>query len=524
MSRIRLATLLALSASLAACGPSASSTTTTAPETSGEETTPVAEATPERVQPPASGPARDVHLPPIARTQLENGLEVNTVRSDALPLVYVRLVVRSGLASSPEQLPGLSRLVAKMLKEGTRTRTSAQLAEQIEYLGADLFVGDDQAQVVMQVRALSEHLPTVMDLLADMAMNPRFDEQELRRLKAREADRLRVEYADAAQLARRAFYQQAYGSHPYATVDLTEQTLQRARRQDLSAWHRANFVPNNAYLVVVGDVTAEQVQDAARGAFGRWRRRELAARELPPVPQRADREIVVVHRPGSAQSVISIGNLAIPRSHADWVPLEVANQVLGGSAASRLFQDLREQRSLTYGVYSGTDELLVAAPFRARGSVGRDPRQPDVDRTPAAMEAFMEHLQRIVSEAPPAEELHNAQRYLSDSFPLQIDTAGRIAGMVSDLRLFGLPDDYFDGYRTQIRSVTPEEALRAAQAHIRPDRALVVVVGDAEAIAQPMRRWGPVRVVDPAGTEIARYPAASAEEPTPASAPAPAGG
>src|SRR5690606_3913248 len=139
-----------------------------------------------------------------------------------------------------------------------------------------------------------------------------------------------------------------------------------------------------------GDVAPEQVQQAAQRAFGRWRGRELAQRELPQVPERTEREIVVVHRPGSAQSVISIGNLTIPRSHPDWVALEVANQVLGGSAASRLFQDLREQRSLTYGVYSGVDELLVAAPFRARGSVGRDPRQPDVDRTPAAMDAFME--------------------------------------------------------------------------------------------------------------------------------------
>src|SRR5687768_5002293 len=147
---------------LTACGSSTAPSTTTA-NTTGDD------VPAERIAPPPSGPARDVHLPAIARTQLANGLEINTVRSDALPLAYVRLVIRGGIAASPEALPGLSRLVAKMLKEGTRTRTSSQLAEQIEYLGADLFIADDQSSIVIQIRALSEHLDTVMQLLADMA-------------------------------------------------------------------------------------------------------------------------------------------------------------------------------------------------------------------------------------------------------------------------------------------------------------------------------------------------------------------
>jgi zinc protease len=500
--------LVGAALALVACGPSAPEPAAGPPPTSGEEERSAA-VEPERVPPPPSGPARDVHLPPIARAELENGLETNTVRTDGLPLVYVRLVINSGLASSPEQLPGLSRLAAKMLKEGTRRRTSAQLAESIEYLGASLFVADDQTQVVMQIRGLAEHLDTIMDLLADMAINPRFDEQELRRLKAREQDRLRIEYADASTLARRTFFREIYGAHPYAVQDLTAETLQRARRQDLVAWHRDHFVPNNAFVVVVGDVTPERVQGAAQRAFGAWRRRDVPASQAAEPPTRTEREVVIVHRPGSAQSVVAVGNLAIPRSHPDWVPLEVANQVLGGSAASRLFMDLRERRSLTYGAYSGIDELPAVAPFRARAAVGRDPRQPDEDRTAAAMDAFMEHLERIASEAPPAAELADAQRFLSDSFPLQIDTAGRIASLVSDLRRFGLPDDYWDGYRSQIRSVSPEQALAAARAHIRPGIALVVVVGDAEAVAQPMRRWGPVRVVDADGREISRFPAAS---------------
>lgn len=462
-----------------------------------------------RTPPPAPGPAADVHLPPIARVQLANGLEINTVHTEPLPLVYVRLTIRSGLDADPAELPGLARLVASMLREGTRRRTSAQLAEAIEFLGADLTIFADAESIVIQIRALEEHLDEVMDLIAETATQPRFDDQELRRLKAREADRLRIEYSDPAMLARREFYRAIYGEHPYAHVDLSEQSLDRARRQDLVSWHRDQFAPNNAFLVVVGRVSPEAVQSAAQRAFGSWRQREVRQPVVTEVPPRTAREVVIVHRPGSAQSVIAVGNLAIPRAHPDYIPLTVANQVLGGSVASRLFMDLRQARSLTYGAYSSIDQLSIPAPFRARAAVGRDPRQPDVDRTALAMDAFMEHLDRIVTEAPPAEELLDAERYLSDSFPLQIETAARIVGMVSELRIFGLADDYFDQYRSQIRAVTPEQALAAARAHIHPENALVLVVGDAEVIAEPLRRWGPVRVIDANGQPISTFEAAS---------------
>lgn len=512
MRSSRMAAVAATLGALA-CSPAAPQASTS-PASTGSEQLPQesaeAEQAPQqaRLAPPPSGPPRDARLPAIVRTSLPNGLEIDTVRTEPLPLVYLRLVVRSGLAADPPHLPGLSSLVAQMLEEGTRRRTSAEFAEAVEHLGADVSVETDADAITVQFRALAEHLDVACDLLAEMVTSPRFDEQELRRLREREANRLRVEYADASMLARREFFRAIYGEHPYAHVDLTPQTLERVRRQDLVAWHRAHVVPNHAVLVVVGNVTPETVQRAAERAFARWRPRPVPAVSFPEPPPRTQREVIVVHRPASAQSVIAVGNLAIPRSHPDWVPLAVANQVLGGSAASRLFMDLREQRSLTYGAYSSVDELARVGPFRARAAVGRDPRQPDVDRTPLAMDAFMEHLRRIVSEPVPADELAAARSYLSDSFPLHIEGAARLAELVSDLRLFGLPDDYWDHFRSEIRGVTPEQALAAAQAHIHPESALVVVVGDAEAVAQPLRRWGPVRVIDENGSDITRYPAA----------------
>ncbi len=467
-----------------------------------------------RNEPPPSATPRDVRLPPITRSTLENGLEVDAVpTASSFPLVYLRLVIRSGLASDPATMPGMASMVANMLKEGTRARTSAEIAENVEFLGADLSVNADSMQSVIQIRGTADQMDEMMAILADLAMNPRFDNGELTRLKRRELERLLVTFSDPSQVGRREFFRALYGSHPYNHLDATAEGIGRMRRNDLVNWHRTHYVPGNAFLVVAGAVTPEAARAAAESAFGSWRARAVPTLTLPEVPARTGREVVVVHRPGSQQTVIA-------RSDEDWIPLEVANHILGGSASSRLFMDLRERRSLTYGAYSSVDEMVAAGPFRARAGIGRDPSQPDVDRSGTAMVAFMEHLTAITTVAPSADEVRDATQFLSDSFPLSIDTIGRVAWMVAYLRIFGLPDDYWDGYRSGIRAVTAEQALAAAREHIDPEHALIVVVGDSDLVTPAMRRWGPVRVVAmDDGHEISRFPADTSAADGPATPP-----
>ncbi|MEM9864429.1 MAG: pitrilysin family protein [Myxococcota bacterium] len=468
------------------------------------EQAPVVEAEP--IPAPPSGPARDISFPRIERSTLSSGLEVNVVRSSALPTLHLRLVIRSGAEADPEGREGLSSLVAEMLREGTRRRTSAEIAERIEFLGADLGTGADEENLFLTFRCLSEHLEAALEILAELVTEPAFRDDELAKLKRRETDRLALVGQQPRWLARRELNRRLYGEdHPYGTVDTTVEALGRTTRNDLVRWHRTYVVPNNAFLVVVGDATAAQVQAAATSAFGRWRRRNVRIRALPDVPTRDAREVVVVDRPGSAQSTIFVANLAIARRDPAFIALDVANQVLGGSAASRLFMDLRERRSLTYGAYSDVGERVGVAPFVALASVR-------TAVTGQAMDGLMEHLNRIVAEAPSDEEVQNATTYLSDSFPLQIATPSRIAWMVANLRIFDLPDDYWDGYRTAIRNTTPANALAAAQAHIQPNEALVVVVGTAAEIAEDLRRFGPVLVVDMEGEEKQRLTAVSASE------------
>jgi zinc protease len=478
------------------------------------EPAPGAEAERPREAPPPSGQRRDIAFPDVARATLPNGLEVNTVEWHQLPVVYIRLVVRSGGETDPDRIPGLSELVAQMLREGTRQRSSAELAEAIEFLGADMSTSADAENVELVFRAMRGHLDEAMQIVAEVATEPAFSGAELEKLRRRELDRLALSARNPSWLVRREFYARLYGEHPYANVDTTEEAVRRVRRNDLSRWHRTHFVPSNAFLVVTGDVTPDEVQRISAEAFGDWRGRPVQSAERPAPPERSEREIVVVDRPGSAQSVIVAGNLAIDRRDDAWIPLEVANQVLGGSAASRLFMDLRERRSLTYGAYSTIHPRIDVGPFVASTSVR-------TDVTADALTALLEHLDRIVSEAPSSSEIEDASRFLADSFPLRIDTPANIAHMVESLRVFGLPDDYYDQYRSRVQAVTPEGALVAARESIHPEQALVVIVGEASAIAESLRPYGAVTVVDAEGRvtqRLAALPSGPAGETSPAPA------
>ena len=452
----------------------------------------------QREAPPAPGEAKDMSLPPVEVASLSNGLQLNTIVTDQLPIVYATLVIRSGGEADPAKLPGLSGLVAQMLKEGTTKRTSAEIAEEIEFLGADLWASSDEENTYVGVRALAGQFDVAMGILAEVAGSPSFHNKELAKLKRRELDRLALSEREPRYIARRTFYRQLYGEHPYGTVDTSPQAVTRVRRQDLARWHAEHFVGKNAFLVVAGDVDPEHVTEIAQKTLGRWKAGKRAAPTYAEPPQPTDRHILVVDRPGSVQSVIYIGNLAIARANREWIPLMVSNQVLGGSAASRLFMDLREKRSLTYGAYSSVGPRVDIGPFVAYASVRTEVTQE-------AIGAFFEHLERIHLEPAEPEELVNAKRYLSDSFPLKVDTPGKLSELVVELRTYGLPDDYWDRYRQAIRKTSATEALYVARNYIRPKDSTVVIVGQAADFAQSLQRFGPVTVVSPDGELKAKF-------------------
>ncbi len=461
---------------------------------------------PQKEAPPASATARDISFPKIESIALDNGLTIDVVTRTELPIVNLELVIRSGGSSDPKELQGLSGIVANMLEEGTKKKKAAEFAEAIEFLGASLSTQAGTDTLRVRMNAMSEHLSPALELMAEAVLTPAFDQKELDKLKKRTLDDLTLKLERPAWVARRQFQRELYGEHPYARYDTTPEAVAKVKRTHLLDFHKQHFAPNNAFLVVVGNVTGEQVKQEAERLFGKWKKREVTQVSYPAPPQHKSLDIVVVDRPASVQSQIMIGNLAVTRNSPDFIPLMVANQVLGGSASSRLFMDLREKRSLTYGAYSRIDETPEIGAFRATAAVRNEV-------TGQAMDAFFEHLERVTKEAPPADELDAAHRYLADSFPLQIETADSIAALVADLKVFGLPDDYWDTYRTRIREVGAEAALSAAKAHIKPGQAVVVVVGKAAEIVPVLRKWGNVRVVDAEGKPVVAADPPAAEGP-----------
>jgi zinc protease len=474
--------------SLIGCGPSKEP----APEpTTGDE---VAEAppAPSKVPPPESAPPRDLQFPETAKSEQPNGLEVLTLASDALPVLYAQLVVRSGNATSPDGRPGLASLVAAMLEQGTKKKNAEKLAEAIEFLGADLSVSADADSLVITIRALAEHVGPAISLLAEVATQPSFDPKELEKLRKRELDRLKLAEGNPEYVARRAFYSALYGDHPYADIDTSPEAVKAVTRKELIDWHASHVVPNNAFLVVAGHVDSAELAKTIEGTFRAWKRRDVLKPSVQPVPERSGRRVILIDRPESVQSVIRIGNLAIPRASDAWIPLEVANEVLGGSASSRLFMDLREKRSFTYGAYSAVAERRDTGAFAAMSQVRNEVTLP-------AVEAFFEHLERITTEPPSEAELADARSSLSNSFPLSIETTGKIVGLVTKRELHGLAPDYWSTYRTQVLEVTPEEALEHARRSIKPENALVVIVGKVQQLAEPLRKLGPVTLMDERG-------------------------
>jgi zinc protease len=510
-SALRLACML----SLAACGGGTQQPTTQTGKPAAGTAVASAKPAAPRNTPPEAGPRRDVRFPAITRAQTAKGLELDMIEMRQLPVVQISLVVRSGGATDPEKLPGLAQLTAAMLKEGTLKKSSAKLAEAVDFLGAQLHVASDEDSLVVTMAALSEHFEQALEIVAEVATKPAFSQDELDKLRKRELARLELNSQSPHFLARREFNKVLYGEHPYAHVDTTADVVKRVKRTDLQQWHKRYVVPNNAFLTVVGAVSPDAVKASAERVFGAWQAREVPAVASKAPPARSTREVVLVDRHNSVQSVIYYGNLALPRNDPDYVALTVANQVLGGSAASRLFMDLREKRSLTYGAYSDIDERVQVGPFLSFASVRNEV-------TAEAMSAFNDHLRRIVSEPPSAAELAAAKRFLIDRFPLRIETPDKIAQLLVELRTYGLPDDYWDRFGPAIEGVTAESAFAAARKHIHPEQGLIVVVGEATAVKPALDAYGPVTVVDVDGKLVVKPGAAnSAGQPAPAQ-PAPA--
>lgn len=431
---------------------------------------------------PAPLAPRSINLPTPSETFLPNGLKVVVVKDNRLPITSFRLAFRSGSANDPADLTGLTAMTASQLNEGTTTRTSLQIAEEVESYGASLHAAPSADFTTVSASALSNYAPEILRLMADVVLNPSFPENELALAKQNTLQNLQYQRSQPDFLSNEKVAQVIYGEHPYSRVAPTPESVNALTRDLLAEFHRKMFVPNNAVLIIAGDVDEAAMMREIETLFGEWQQGETINPNYPPPPERSDRSIYIVDRPGSAQSNIALANIGLARTSADYFPVLLMNQILGGSASSRLFMNLREEKGYTYGAYSSFDMRKTAGAFEATAEVR-------TEVTGASLEEFFAEFERIRAEEVPAQELQDAKNYLTGVFPIRLETQEGLTGQILATQLYDLPADYLLTYRDQINSVTAEEIRRVANKYVTTDKLAIVIVGDAAAVSEQIKTY-----------------------------------
>ncbi len=486
---------LVLVVTLAACGGSAPATygpeKVDLPVGDGSRKAPPRGEAAARPAPPPSGAAKESPFPAVSRSKLANGVALAVVTSKVLPIVQVRVLVKAGSASGG--VPGVGELTGELLKDGgTRALSSAELLRRVETMGANLSIGVDQDRTVLSLAVAKDQLPEALSLLGQIVREPRFDAGELEKTKARARDAAEdAARSSGAWTASVIVFRELYPkNHPYGTYGLLPSQIASVDVGQIRAFYRRFYVPKATTLVLAGDVDEATVKALAEKSFGTFQGGDPAAIDFQP-PQPLARKVWIAHRPKSVQSDVFVVMSAPPRNSEAWASIRVANQVLGGGVASRLFTDVREQRSLAYRTNAqilelahGVQPLVLYAGTQTA-------------KTTQAVTGLLENVDRMIRVPPTAAETETARRYLSDVFAVRMETIGAIADMVVTQETLGLPEGYWDVYRRQLRATTPEDAAKAASQLYTPDRALVVVAGDADLVAPELATFGPVTVVDP---------------------------
>ncbi|HKV35602.1 MAG TPA: pitrilysin family protein [Pyrinomonadaceae bacterium] len=447
---------------------------------------------------PVSKEVLKVKLPRAEEAKLANGLQVVLLRSTKVPTFNMQMVVLSGGLSDPADYHGLASFTASLLREGTKSRDSKQIAEQVDALGATLNANSGFSAMTTNVNAggLVENLDQTLDLFADVIRNPTFPQAEVDRYKNRTIAQLQFLRSNPQFLAQEQFNRSIYGtSHPASIVAPPAESLKKLSSKDLAEFHAKYYRPNNAILAIVGDVTMKEIMPKLEKAFGSWEKGEVPATTIPAAPAQAESKIVLIDRPGSVQTVLQLGTLGIERTSPDYFSVLLADRVLGGGPSGRLFLNLREDKGYTYGAYSG----FGGSKFKGTWISSSEVR---TDVTEGAMKEFMYELKRLRDDKVPAEELENAKRAIVGSFALSLEQPQALLQNIITQKLYNLPADYWDTYPQKVDAITADDVQRAAQKYIDLGHLQVVAVGDASKAREVLAKYGKVEEFDADGKPV----------------------
>jgi zinc protease len=422
-------------------------------------------------------------LPGIQRRRLSNGLDVLIVEHHEVPVVTMNLVVKSGSAADPQNRAGLASLTADLLDEGTKRRSALEISNELTDIGARMGTSADWDSSSMNLTTLTRHLDKALDIYADVVTNPVFNDDELKRARAARLTSIKQQKDNANAIANIVYSSILYGrSHPYGHPAIgDEDSVNGVKATDVRHFYESFYRPNNATLIVVGDVKPATIMTKLERAFGAWVKGDVPTVDIPAAGNRAQGGIYIVDRPGSAQSVINIGQVGVARSTPDYFPLLVLNTMLGGQFVSRVNLNLREDKGYTYGARTSFDYRRGAGPFSASAGVF-------TNVTKESVAEFMKELRGVRGDIPITEkELEFSKQAIIRGFPRGFETPNQMANRLSDVVLYGLPDDYFNSYIQKVQAVTLGDVRRVANEHLDPARMAIVVVGDRKVIEPGLR-------------------------------------
>ncbi|HEX2722993.1 MAG TPA: pitrilysin family protein [Gemmatimonadaceae bacterium] len=457
-----------------------------------------AQATLDRSKVPALGPPPKVSLPPVVTRQLPNGLKLMIVEQHELPLADFVLVVGSGGTVDPASKGGVANLTAAILTEGTTSRNSLQISDQIAFLGIGLTASSNWDATTVSLHTPTSQLDSALALFADVALRPSFPAEDFERVKKNRLTSL-VQLKDRpTAIADQAYAAVLYGrQHPYGHNLLgNEASVSAMTTADLQSFYRANFLPNNSTLIIVGDVTPARIESKIASLFSSWQRGNVSPLTFDSAPKAAATTVYLIDKPGAAQSSFRIGSIGVPRSTKDYFALAVMNTILGGSFTSRLMQNLRETHGYTYGARSRFDMRQSAGPFTASAEVV-------AAKTDSGLVEFMKELNAIRDTVPSA-ELRKAKRYLQLGMPGDFESTQQIANQLVPVALYGLPLDYYNSYVSNIENITQADVQRVARQYIDPANLAIVIVGDRKSIESGLKavNAGPIQIRDFFGQPI----------------------
>lgn len=434
--------------------------------------------------------ATEMKMPDYKKVTLDNGLDVYVIEQHETPVVYVQLVIPGGTCFDTDETAGLTNLTSGLLRKGTTTRTADEIAQAIDFVGGSLGAGAGKDAITANTMVLSKHLDTGLELLADIIMHPVFAEEEVERLKEQTVAGIMQAKSDPGTIRNQQFDKIIYGDHPYGLPAAgTQESIFMLTADDVKEFYNKYFIPNNAFMMIIGDVQADAVIGKIKTYFGGWKMGTAPEFNFPQPAPLEGRKVILIDKPDATQSYIALGHHGISRLDSDAFHLRVLNYILGGGGfQSRLTKNVRGESGLTYGISSSFDfnkypgEFVVAT-FTKNES------------TSEAIDKILDEMETIRKEPVSMDELTECQSFYSGYIPLQFETPAQIASYVQTILLYELPMDYYTTYLKEVNTATQDDILKLAQKYLSTENLLIVVVGKAEDVKVQLEKYGPVQVI-----------------------------